>query len=559
LYSIDSFINTPTIISVAVGFILFFLLFVIKIRNTKKISFIFYLILGVYIIGSIYACASQHTIYLVFTLLLCEVLLLPYLILSVCSNPEKKELKAKLKLKSKTESLERQTTSISKTALDTAEEKFNRIIEVNNQFTATATKMFTAPDSMNHFLDYLNKELTEKTHADGCAILIADEFDNILAVKSMSGTFPPPYKLPEDLPHKPLRVETSFKFAQFPLSDNIFGDIATSKEPALIEKSSSDPRIYQNGPEDFLECGSYIFIPIKLQNEVIGVAAVSRNPGKDCFTAEEFETAKIITNASGSALRLLYSFLEYSEHQESTKEGDTASKFQKLLLPSKFPVISKLSIGSFSNQTENVCGDYYDVLVSRKDRISFVMIDVAGKGMNSLIIMVMIRAMLRLIINTPQSAATILSWANRGICLENTTTDHFASIALINYNSITNEAQIATCGINPVFRYSAAAGTVTRLSENSEPLGVAKETVYKDITIKLEKGDILITCTDGLLESLNEFGVQYSTTNLSKVIETNHLLSGHDIADRVKDDIKKFCGNAQQYDDQSIMVIKLQG
>ena len=31
-----------------------------------------------------------------------------------------------------------------------------------------------------------------------------------------------------------------------------------------------------------------------------------------------------------------------------------------------------------------------------------------------------------------------------------------------------------------------------------------------------------------------------------------------DISNRVKDDLKKYCGTAQQYDDQSLLVIKIQ-
>ena len=50
-----------------------------------------------------------------------------------------------------------------------------------------------------------------------------------------------------------------------------------------------------------------------------------------------------------------------------------------------------------------------------------------GKGMNSLIVMIMIRAILRLAVHTAQSASTIMSWANRGICIETSKIDHFAS------------------------------------------------------------------------------------------------------------------------------------
>ena len=207
---------------------------------------------------------------------------------------------------------------------------------------------------------------------------------------------------------------------------------------------------------------------------------------------------------------------------------------------------------------ENVCGDYYDVLVSRKDRISFVMADVAGKGMNSLVVMIMIRAILRLAVNTAQSASTILSWANRGICIESAKIDHFASVALINYNSTTNEAQISTCGNNPVFVYSAAEKNFKQISLASEPMGVEKDTQFHDIDVKLNSGDIIVTCTDGLLESLNENGVQYAVENLSKVVIRNSQQNAKDISARVKDDLKRYCGSTQQYDDQSILVIKIQ-
>ena len=110
------------------------------------------------------------------------------------------------------------------------------------------------------------------------------------------------------------------------------------------------------------------------------------------------------------------------------------------MLPEKMPVINKLSIGKYFEPAENVCGDYYDIIPSRKDRISFVMSDIAGKGMVSLTIMIMVRAMIRLIANTNQSASTLLEWVNRAICSEKNSMDHFASVALINYNSIDNTA-----------------------------------------------------------------------------------------------------------------------
>lgn len=555
--SIDSFIDVPLIVCAIAALLVIALLITIKLRNTSKVSFIFFLMAGVILVGSLYCYYEEQYIYFVFATILTQLVLLPYLVFKAFDNPKKREEKRAAKRNAEL-AASRDNDMVSKAVIAEIEEKNQKLINTNKDLISKLSTFFSSDNSMENFLEYCNDLITERVTADGCVILLADDYDNTLAVKSFKGAFPPPYKLPDDLPHKPIRVETNLRFAQFQLKNNIFGDIFTAGEPSLITDSVKDPRVYQNGPEDFLRCGSYIFAPIKQKETVVGLIALARKPDQEPFTKEDFDSAVILTDAISTTMKPLYSFLEYAEHTELSKDGSIATKYQKDLLPPKLPVIQGLQIGCFSNPVENVCGDFYDIIVSRRDKVSFVMSDVAGKGMNSLIVMIMIRAILRLAVNTNQTAATILSWANRGICLESSKIDHFASVALINYNATTKEAEIATCGNNPVFIYTASDKSLKQISIPTEPMGVTKDTVYKDEVIHLNSGDILITCTDGLLESLNENGVQYSIDNLKKVIIKNCNSAAKDITNRVKDDLKKYCGIAQQYDDQSLLVIKIQ-
>lgn len=555
--SIDSFIDIPLIISAIAALLVIALLIIIKLRNTGKVSFIFFLMAGVILVGSLYCYYEEQYIYFVFATILTQLVLFPYLIFKAFDNPKKREEKRAAKRNAEI-AASRDNDMVSKEVIAQIEEKNQKLINTNKDLIFKLSTFFSSDNSMENFLEYCNDLITERVTADGCVILIADDYDNTLAVKSFKGAFPPPYKLPDDLPHKPIRVETNLRFAQFQLKNNIFGDIFTAGEPVLITDSIKDPRVYQNGPEEFLRCGSYIFVPLKQKETVVGLIALARKAEQEPFTKADFDSAVILTDAISTTMKPLYSFLEYAEHAELSKDGSIATKYQKDLLPPKLPVIAGLQIGCFSNPVENVCGDFYDIIVSRRDKVSFVMSDVAGKGMNSLIVMIMIRAILRLAVNTNQTAATILSWANRGICLDSSKIDHFASVALINYNATTKEAEIATCGNNPVFVYTALDKSLRQISVPTEPMGVTKETVYKDEVIHLNSGDILVTCTDGLLESLNENGVQYSIDNLKKVIIKNCNSAAKDITNRVKDDLKKYCGIAQQYDDQSLLVIKIQ-
>ena len=545
MYSIDSFIHIPIITAAVLLTILFLLLVVIRYRNTAKASFVLYIALGILFAGLIYTLRFSRSVYLVIAMLAAELLVLPYFIILSFGFPRKREKK------------EKPETHVEAERDSLATISYEKKFDANEDFAAKAAELFSLDNSLSQFLDYFNAKLTEATKADGCVILLSDEFDNFLTVRSMTGSFPPPYRLPDTLPHKPVRVEANFRYMQFQLSDTIFGETASSGEAVLIKDASRDPRIYQNGPEDFLACGSYICVPIRIQGRTVGVSALSRAPKKEGFSEIDFERAKTLTDAAASALRSLLSFLDYSEKRSLTEEGNTAAKFQKKLIPEKIPEMLGVSLGVWSVQNENVCGDYYDIVPVRKDRTLFVMADVVGKGMNSFSVMVMIRTMLRMIAPSPQSPAAILKWINRGLCAENGIEDHFASIALIDYNPLTRETKISTSGINPVLVYKAKTDEVSQLSKQNEPLGVEKTSVFEDITVQLQSGDILVSCTDGLLESLSESGVQYSAARLMQVIKTNHELSGADIAERVKADVQLHSGTAQQYDDQSLLIIKI--
>jgi len=52
--------------------------------------------------------------------------------------------------------------------------------------------------------------------------------------------------------------------------------------------------------------------------------------------------------------------------------------------------------------------------------------------------------------------------------------------------------------------------------------------------------------------------VQYSQKNLERIVKESHNLSGKDIANKVKTDVVNFCGGTVQYDDRSLLVIKVQ-
>ncbi|MCH5295609.1 MAG: SpoIIE family protein phosphatase [Treponema sp.] len=562
----DNYAYIPLFATAAAGAILFVLLIFVKHKKTARVSLITLLadllLVAASLAGGIKnlnAAGDNAFVLTAFIIFIGAFIFIPYSVILLTFEPRKFDKLVPPSLNrlaaralASEEKKEEEPAAAELTQADT------RLLDISAVFMAQANKAFSSDeDGMSQLLDYINKTISAEIKADGGAILMVDDFDDVITVKSFDGDFPPPYKLPSDMPHKPVRVATNFKFASFPLRDNLFGEVATAGKPELITRPELDSRIYQNGPEEFLECGSYIVVPLKNNDNVIGVTAFARRHGAELFTENELNVAVTLSEFASAAILNVLSVKEIIEHSELSKEANIASRIQDMLRPAKLPAVQGAQLGSIWTPADGVCGDYYDIIVSRKDRISFVMSDIAGKGINSCIVMSMMHAMVRLVVNTRQSTGTILSWVNRGIAGESFSADHFGSCALINYNPELQNIEFSTGGTTPIYYFDSATKRISRISEASEPIGVEKSTEYKDFVQKVKSGDIIITCTDGLTETLNESGQQYTEERLLKIVASSSASSGKDIANTVKADIKNFCGNAPQHDDRTLLVIKI--
>lgn len=548
----DSFAYLPLLVAVASTFLTIIILAANRERYHPAVLAL-HIICAIFVAGSaIYTILNPMLFPMATALAISTILMLIASIVNRVTRPREYLQKSEAKAQAQEEQQPEQAQ-----AEASVSDSLLRLLDAGKNFTLMASDALARDSDLGPLLDMVNNTLIQETGATGGAILLVDGFEDVLSVKAFAGEFPPPYRLPDDLPHKVIRVETNFRFAQFPLTETIFGAVACSGRGELITDPLSDIRIIQNGPEDFLKCGSYIFHPLKLKDTVIGVVALARCYGDPEFTQKDYDIAAALSDLASAAIKIVYSYQELTEHTELTKEASIACKLQATLHPKLLPVIPNLSLGAFQQIAEGICGDYYDIIPARKDRISFVLADVAGKGMTSLLIMVMLRAMLRLTVNTTQSAATILSWANRGIASE-TSIDHFASVALINYDTERRRIQIATGGTTPILLFHAATGEIEKISDISDPVGVEKKTEYKDKEFPVQPDDIIITYTDGVIEAPNSRGIQYSKDRLLEVILQNKHLSGKEIADKVKNDILKFSGTGHQHDDQTLLIIKIQ-
>ncbi|UTD10358.1 PP2C family protein-serine/threonine phosphatase [Treponema sp. B152] len=409
-------------------------------------------------------------------------------------------------------------------------------------------------DISSEMFPYITESFLTELSADGAVVLAVQSFEEVLAVKALAGTFPPPYKLPDDLARKEDHVFSNFKYARFEMGESIFTEVASKGKTLFIKDCKGSPLLPNNGNEKFLQHGSLIFFPLMVSSVVVGVAAVSRSPDKVSFSENEVKIGEYLSDFAAEMINLTLSISEASEHAEIENITDTVAKIQKILLPKNFKKVPGLEIGEYFLQERGICSDYYDVIVQQK-RVFIVLADVAGKSIQSAIIMIMIRAILYLITNTDQNMESILDWLNKGITGK-IDIDHFASISLLSYEPKTNTIEFIGAGNQAMMIWNNEKNKIELFQQKTDPIGIDVRSTYKSIKVPLKKGDVAALYTDGIIETLNAAGEQYGTTRLAQLIADNHSQNSKDIVNKIKNDMTSFIGKAQTHDDRTLLIIK---
>jgi sigma-B regulation protein RsbU (phosphoserine phosphatase) len=408
--------------------------------------------------------------------------------------------------------------------------------------------------AMEDALENMVRVVAERTGADSSAILLVEEFEEVLSLRSTHGNFVPPIKLPESLPRSADRIQAYLRHARFKLGEGLLGEVTGTGKPIYIADAALDARVPRNGDEDWLVIASLIAVPLIVRDRVIGVLALEKAAGEP-FSEADFDRAKLLSSFGSIAIANSFSFLEAAEKGDIEREASLAEGIQKTLLPKKLPVVGNYSFGATTRTARGVCSDYYDVIQTRSDRVVLAVGDIAGKGIAAGIIMVMVSSILHLIINSLKDTATLMSWVNRGITSQ-MDLDHFATLGLVTVDTTTGLLEFSNASHQPLLIYRREGDAVETVDMKSIPIGVEKSTVYAAKGIRLHAGDVLLMHTDGIVEAMNEQGKQFGRKNLAAALHRAHDLPAKELVEAILDEVQDFSGKTRQHDDETVLVMK---
>lgn len=274
-----------------------------------------------------------------------------------------------------------------------------------------------------------------------------------------------------------------------------------------------------------------------------------------CIGASKFyEQRKIATQLKKDLQRQ-----EELERQRITKELQDARDMQMRLMPQEPPKLDEFDIYGTCKPTNEVGGDFFDYIWQgqKKEKLAITLADVTGKGMKAAMTAVMADGMLHAEAKFwENSTGEFLSEFNKSL-YERTEKRTFVAFCLASIDINAKTLHFSNAGLSwPLIKRGKKVITIAEAS--GLPLGIRAGEVYKETSLQLEEGDIAVFCTDGIIEAMNQNEEVYSFERLEEVIRnTLPGLSASQFVAEILKDVETFVGKADQYDDMTIVVLKV--
>lgn len=136
-----------------------------------------------------------------------------------------------------------------------------------------------------------------------------------------------------------------------------------------------------------------------------------------------------------------------------------------------------------------------------------------------------------------------------------TAANKFATFFYAVYDDENRTLTYCNAGHNPPLYFNG--GNVRRLSAGGTVVGVFADSKYEQETIQGKPGDLFVAYTDGIVESVNEFGEEYGESRLARLLEENRHLQADAIKDTVVQSVLDWTHAEEREDDMTLIVAKI--
>lgn len=296
--------------------------------------------------------------------------------------------------------------------------------------------------------------------------------------------------------------------------------------------------------------GSYVVVPLISELGNFGFLTLFAN--NKLLTAGDKQIAEAVAQQLLVTINRYVMIEKEIEKKRLEEQLFIARRIQLDLLPKKFPLSDVFDIGAESVSATQVGGDYYDIVKDSDGSLIGCVADVSGKGFPAAFIMSSFRSMFRMSVNMSSDLKTLASQFDKMIH-DDFEIGRFIT-AVIFRIAPDGTMKVVNAGHDPLYVFRGS--DIIKLESTGTPFGILGNGEYEVTTMKLNKGDVVLAYTDGVVEARNVSGEEFGFENFENIVLKNRDLKAMDIVDRIVSAVFEFSQGVPQHDDTTVLVVK---
>src|SRR5579864_4264019 len=299
-----------------------------------------------------------------------------------------------------------------------------------------------------------------------------------------------------------------------PAHEGIVGAAAKLRRPVVVPDVSLDPRYRMLNPETRSE----LAVPMIYKNRVVGVMDLE-SPQLSYFTPDHVQVLSIL--AAHLAVSIENARLyEQVARDEGRMERDlnAARRIQGALLPRLPGPEFGLDIAARVVSSRELSGDIYDFLRYGPQDLGIALGDVSGKGSAAALYGAVAVGTLRSLGSQKPRPANMLRALN-GFLGERLIEGRFMTLCFATWNRRRHRLRIANAGQEQPFLYHG--GHCEKIPLAGFPLGVFEEASYDERTLILDRRDIIVFYSDGIVDAQNRGNEFFGFARLAEIVNDN--------------------------------------
>jgi len=250
-----------------------------------------------------------------------------------------------------------------------------------------------------------------------------------------------------------------------------------------------------------------------------------------------------------------------SEKERISAELNVATEIQASQLPRLFPPFpqrGEFDIYASMNPAKEVGGDFYDFFLIDEDHIALVMADVSGKGVPAALFMMVSRVLIKSHLQSGESPGEVLKSVNNQLC-EGNNAGFFVTVWLAVLEISTGKGIAANAGHeHPALRRADGSYELV-VYRHSMAVATMEDIPFREHEFRLFPGDCVFVYTDGVTEATNSDKELFGTDRMLAALNKDPNASPVQTLQNVMEGIHAFVGQAEQFDDITMMCVKYRG